>query len=482
MGMAATQVRLLALTSRSHDIELKEQQLSNQKIALSRDMQKVSKNYQNALNSKVLKWTNNQGVSCTDLSYNILMTPNTINQSSPYLITDEDNKVVIDSKYKKYAEMISADGSANGDYESNRSKILSSLTGIDESKIAQSESYSNSLGGYSEKMAQLKSKEPEIKSTTTSPEELLKKVTSNGDGVSFSSGSNWAEAYDKCATIDIGSGESASKKISQIFTHLSNSLEKYFPNDESFNEDLETICSKYTEFLKSGTELTGGGVTGSGNNYKINVKDLINEMLANNTIVATDGKTYKCTWYDVDSSTYQTQKANHDAWEKEYKALTKEYDSTVDSANQVLSSEQETQIEFYDAIFSSIAENGWTYNNGVEDNNYLNQMLQNNIYTITTVNRDKEYDSETSKYSWNNNYTTDIASNMSKITTVNNSDAATEAYTEYEYQKSIINAKESRIDQRMKNLETELSAIKQMIQGAEAVRNKNIETFMNIFG
>ena len=325
-------------------------------------------------------------------------------------------------------------------------------------------------------------KEPEIKSTTTSPEELLKKVTSNGDGVSFSSGSNWAEAYDKCATIDIGSGESASKKISQIFTHLSNSLEKYFPNDESFNEDLETICSKYTEFLKSGTELTGGGVTGSGNNYKINVKDLINEMLANNTIVATDGKTYKCTWYDVDSSTYQTQKANHDAWEKEYKALTKEYDSTVDSANQVLSSEQETQIEFYDAIFSSIAENGWTYNNGVEDNNYLNQMLQNNIYTITTVNRDKEYDSETGKYSWNNNYTTDIASNMSKITTVNNSDAATEAYTEYEYQKSIINAKESRIDQRMKNLETELSAIKQMIQGAEAVRNKNIETFMNIFG
>ena len=74
------------------------------------------------------------------------------------------------------------------------------------------------------------------------------------------------------------------------------------------------------------------------------------------------------------------------------------------------------------------------------------------------------------------------ASNIDNIFTVNDADAQNEAQVQYEYEKSVINEKESRIDQRMQNLETEQSAINEMIKGIESVRDKNIETNFAIFG
>ena len=55
MGMAASQVRLLQLTTRKNDIGWQLENLSMQKTSLSRDMQRVTKNYQNALSNKKLK-------------------------------------------------------------------------------------------------------------------------------------------------------------------------------------------------------------------------------------------------------------------------------------------------------------------------------------------------------------------------------------------------------------------------------------------
>ena len=49
--MAASQARFLEMTSRKHDIEYMLQKLSNQKVALATDMEEVSRDYQDALNS-----------------------------------------------------------------------------------------------------------------------------------------------------------------------------------------------------------------------------------------------------------------------------------------------------------------------------------------------------------------------------------------------------------------------------------------------
>ena len=96
MGMAASQVRFLSLQNRKNTIGLNLMTLSNRKTALSRDMSRVANEYNNAMNQKVLKWSNDSGVTYSDLTYDHLMKPNELNTTKPYIITDAQGRVVLD--------------------------------------------------------------------------------------------------------------------------------------------------------------------------------------------------------------------------------------------------------------------------------------------------------------------------------------------------------------------------------------------------
>ena len=120
MGMAASQVRFLSLQNRKNTIGLNLMTLSNRKTALSRDMSRVANEYNNAMNQKVLKWSNDSGVTYSDLTYDKLMKPNELNTTKPYIITDAQGRVVLDDNvielegkntgvtYRQLASMISA--------------------------------------------------------------------------------------------------------------------------------------------------------------------------------------------------------------------------------------------------------------------------------------------------------------------------------------------------------------------------------------
>lgn len=493
MGMAASQVRLLALTSRKHDNELQTMRLSNEKVALSNEMSTISKNYQNALNSKVLKWSNNAGATYVDLSYNNLMTPGTMNQYSPYLLTDQSGMVIVDEKYKKYAEMISENGTAGGDWAGVRTKVLSELTGIDASKI---ESYdaASKTGEQSkielDKLAQSEPKKTRLQKTSNN--ELVAQLDKGSDSksIGISGASDWADAFgDADAYINLGAAAYASASLDKVLDYIKNKLGPYFADSQSkFESAVEIIRTQYNSFITAKQDFSddksAGALQGNSSGYKLKVQTLINEILGaygGESVTNSYGST-NYVWYDVESNAYKEWQTKHQEWQDKYDAAQKEYTNSVNSKSELLSSDEERQIAFYDAIFSSIAEKGWVYNSSVGDTDYLNQMLQNNIYSITSVNRSSAYDADTKSYKWTNEYDTDIASNNSHIVTVRDSDAANDALVEYEHKKSIINAKESRIDVRMKNLETELSAINQMIQGIETVEKDNIERTFGIFG
>ena len=72
-------------------------------------------------------------------------------------------------------------------------------------------------------------------------------------------------------------------------------------------------------------------------------------------------------------------------------------------------------------------------------------------------------------------YDTELAENDPNIFKVNDSSIQEEALVKYEYEKGLINEKETRIDKRMKNLETEQSAITKMLESIDKVKNDNIE-------
>ena len=126
MGMAASQVRFLSLQNRKNTIGLNLMTLSNRKLALSRDMNRVANEYNDAMNMKKLQWSNNNGVTYSDLSYDTLMKPNDTNANLPYIITDENGRVVVDD------QDIVLDGVNTGVSYKDLAMMISSYSGLDD--------------------------------------------------------------------------------------------------------------------------------------------------------------------------------------------------------------------------------------------------------------------------------------------------------------------------------------------------------------
>ncbi len=100
MGLAASQARLLTITARKADCEFESMALSHQKLALSRDMERVSTEYQNALNQTKLVYDYyGSGDKQLDLTYGLFMEPSIYNDYVPKLVTDPTNRVILNAKY-----------------------------------------------------------------------------------------------------------------------------------------------------------------------------------------------------------------------------------------------------------------------------------------------------------------------------------------------------------------------------------------------
>ena len=496
MGMAASQVSLLQLTSRKNAIGNQLQDLSMQKMSLSRDMQRVTRNYQNALNSKTLKWSNNGGASYVDLSYANLMQPSSTNQNVPYLITDCNDKIVLDSKYQDYAEMISPNGKAGGDWASVRTEVLSSLTGISADKIDGAVAAEDAVSTGADEVNSLMEEVDQLQAaaviTGTESDFLEECFGSSWAGAHESNGltnaSTIANDYGGNSTVWIlGSSLSGAKSnLQSMIEQMGSRVSAYLDEDDAaaFQEACETTISNYNNYLETSGEQCGSTCQTSwdtegyaAGHYVVNINLLITELLRNyrdaggTTDTNSLGNTVYC-WYDKSSAEYQayTEKS------AELEAAKEEYSTSVDTNNQVLTAEEESAINFYDQLFSAIAEKGWVANDQVSDNEYLNNMLQNNQYFITTLTESTNEDGE--EYL---EYSTDLASNCENIFSVNDTDAQNEAQVQWEYEKSVISEKEARIDTRMENLQTEQSAINEMIKGRETVRDDNTERYLGIF-
>ena len=136
-------------------------------------------------------------------------------------------------------------------------------------------------------------------------------------------------------------------------------------------------------------------------------------------------------------------------------------------------------MDYFDALFNMISQNGWVYDENVnnqdkqeESKNYLNAKLQNNMYFITEVETldGKDF-----------NYATKLATNVSKVFQVYDTDAQNTALSKYESEKADINAKEKQIDIRMNKLETEQDAIKTELDSIKSIIKDNVDSTFKIF-
>lgn len=518
MGMAASQISFLRMTARKADIERQEQSLSLQKMALTRDMTRITREYQNSLSTKTLKWSNNAGVSYSDLSYNTLMRPGAANKNKPYLITNTNDQVVLDSKYEKYAKMISPNGASGGDWESNRTKILAELTGISEEKIANSVATSAAVEAAAAKVNDLQEKTDialdkcSIKTKNTDFMKLVGDIPASYNwyndwtttvnlGDCYVEGAKKSDVGSYHIKLDTTDPSQAKKLIKELFeTIKKNSKDSLTDEDyKAFSEACDKTAEEYENFIdafEAGYAACGSDKSSMLDQYNVEVSkrtkgecadgkffvrisNLMDNLMRNynsagatTTYNSVNPNTVYYTTVDRNSLAY----AQYEELKVELEAAKEEYKAAVNNDNMALDSEEESNIKFYDQLFSAIAQKGWVANSQIEDNDYLNNMFQNNQYFITTM--DEQVDDKGKKYF---EYSTDLASNMNNVFAVNATDLQNEALTKYEHEKAIINEKETRIDTRMTNLETELSAINNMMKGAETVRNDNVERTFGIF-
>ena len=130
-------------------------------------------------------------------------------------------------------------------------------------------------------------------------------------------------------------------------------------------------------------------------------------------------------------------------------------------------------MDYYDALFLRISEQGWEVDNHTKNDNYLNNKIQNNDFFLTECLQKNA----TSGF----RYTAKQATSISKIFSVHDTNAEQEALVKYETEKNMLQAKEHAIDSRMRILETEEQAIKTEMDSIEKVKNDNISKYFKIF-
>ncbi len=450
MGMAATQVNLLSLTTRGNNVRYDMMRLSMDKSTLAMDMDKVTKEYQESLSAKTFKYTLDGGANYTNLTYASLMYPQgTINQNKLNMLTDAKGRVVLDNKYKEIAEIISPDGSP-GNWEAHRWEILSQLTGLSQTDIEDAEKNYKIYSEKYQELIELNQREPDrSKFTKFSTVALVKKL-----------GEDWENKYKNKESID-------RNDIPDIMDEVKAGLSRYFLDDDKialFEQACDTV-KETTAAPSTMTELI---------DYLIGVYKGLGGLCGTNS----HGDTVPG-WYDIDSNYYSTYVEKYQRWQNAVETTKAEMEAALDQYNSVINAEMKTKIEFYSNLFRAVAEKGWTFDAQVNDPEYLNQMLMNNMFYITDVNTEL-VGSSGDTYLYKNIYDSQVALNCPNLVQVSDKDKRDEALVRYEDKKRKIERKENKIDTQMKNRETEYAAIKQMMEAYKSIIQKETEK-MQVF-
>ena len=115
MGLAASQARFLAITSRKNSCEFQSMQLAQQKLSLSRELEDATTEYQQALNTTTLVWdADGSGSYIYDLNYDLLMYPSEVNDYVPWMVSRRDGKVALNPDMARAAKLAGIpDGGTN---------------------------------------------------------------------------------------------------------------------------------------------------------------------------------------------------------------------------------------------------------------------------------------------------------------------------------------------------------------------------------
>ncbi len=528
MGLAASQARLLTITARKSDCEYESMALSHQKIALSRDMNIVSAEYQEAMEQTKLVYDfYGTGDTSTQLSYGLLMQPSKLNDYMPSPVTDPSGRVVLDAGLAAAAQAAGipqeglgstpssdirnkfiqglanngiitqtvADGVMNVEYNPNTGLGSSDLVTTKTSTVTWSE-FVDIMGGVEFDFGDLildsggsnlnlynittgtVCAEPEDGTTTVSLSDLI-----NGNYALYGLQDDKQEldAYGGrgCVVDKVGS----SSFWDQLFEVLASVLDTNDGQAQAALEyakkqtlsKVESLSTEDSFDISNAANVQVYGKKHSADTTNKDAKEASDDYVGFAYVQNkwknkyNDGYALNLTNITKAFFTYFAQYMEG-LTTSEYSVANEESNCNFVDDNFSFQIVEEVDISgdnlmianFYDALFNQIAMQGWVQNDQVTDNEYLASMLKNGSMYISTLADDDYY------------YQGNYAVNQ-YIKEVTDEEGIAQAEAKYNREKEKINAKENILDMKMKNLDTEISALTTEYDTVKSVISKNIE-------
>lgn len=506
MGLAAPQARILMLTARKSDVGFNEMKIANQKISLSRESAEASKVYSDALNARKLTWSvdgTTTGDNTVDLTYNLLMRPNSTADSGQYIYTNTSNgKVILDSQY---ASIVGKDSGNSGDLAKSMTQaaFLAKLMNLSESDVSGyvNNGNTNATGTFTTSY-----NDSEIIAAAGLTKEYGKKVALNSNKNNNTGHSNptsadiseAAEAFEaNCDNITSGLGSALTDSIlGKIGSGYSDKIEAaiksaatatenkflYGTNDGSTGTSL--LANKVGGFDDTGKACAGQnqvtwiyGSHGSSNIFGGSCQD--GEYYVDNSQII---KTF-LTFFDQACASFLPEGATS-ANQSTVGASTTTRTGTGGTGTTTGPSDTNStsgtdankndigdayEASFYLNLYSALNSFGWQTNDDVQSKKYLQAQILFGNAEIKQLQGDG---------SWKSVSSSDADSPLR-----NESDDAgiAKAEAEYNTKKLQIETKEQQLDLDMKNLDTELAAINVDIDSVKAILKTSIEKDFKMF-
>lgn len=124
--------------------------------------------------------------------------------------------------------------------------------------------------------------------------------------------------------------------------------------------------------------------------------------------------------------------------------------------------------DFFDELYNNICEYGWREDDAIDDSEYLESMIKDGRYSMSSLNEDGYY------YQTRYNET-------GYITEVSDTDAIARAEAEYTAKKAELTYKEDSIDLKTKQLDAEISSLTTEYDTVKSLISKSIEKTFTMF-
>ena len=569
MGLSASQARLLTITARKSDCEYESMRLSHQKIALSRDMERLSTEYDTAMAQTKLVWDYyGTDSETTDLTYGLLMTPSAINNYTPSPITDSSGRVVLDDRLATAAKAAGIpqeglDGLPSSDV---RNAFIDSLVSTGYISEIQGENIKKTT--YNQMAGVGSSDLVNVNTTEGTLQDLITAVS--GEYFDFSSVLGFSNKFVDGVHLEKNDGKGTgtdveSNKLS--FADLLTGNYMMLVETADDGEDgraynnltvdggaTDVICSMtfwdqmfeiFEGLLDTGDEYTraaldyakrmisdkvtnlgagmddgtafgeddgvdGTGTVGTdfgedysehgknihdnfdgwrpvGESYDSEVWEYSRDPISNDYIGLNGIYNQDCTGGARDDDSVMSMVTiNLSNMVNAYLTYFAQYMEGIDTSSYEVNDKKSnsnliddmftftivTDVDtsgdnlliaaFWDTLFNQICTKGWTENENVNNQDYLQESLKNGSMYISSLADDGYY--------YQGNYAT-----HTYIQEVTDEEGIAQAEARYNREKSKINTKENILDMKIKNLDTEISSLSTEYDTIKSVISKNIE-------